>query len=313
MQVVKDNRAFDIPRERTQAFFRRGDLHFATKVHLCFVCGAADPGEGKPLSLRRQFLDWSRSNEPNIVCVQAENAVTDLLRQVDERRSSRDLAVIESAIADTVDSLLLFPESPGSFAELGLFSVNEKISKKMLVAVAPQHQGDSFIILGPIKRINSQSSYSPQPIVLSDALDASFEQIRTRLVGGAGSTGTYGRRYAHSEWKSYALRDQLSIIDKLTDLSGSITEEDLFDLVFKIFGNYEKSDIRILVALLKSMDRIYRTEMGDIIRRLDSPIAQFIDGGAGEAVEVKASWSQSYKQHMPQDASDLVRSDNGIR
>ena len=258
--------------------------------------------------MRRQFLDWSQVNEPNIVCVQAENAVTDLLRQVDERRSSKDLAVIEEAIANTVDSLLLFPESPGSFAELGIFSVNEEISKKMLVAVAHQYQGDSFIILGPIKKINARSTYSPQPIVLSDDPVAAFEQIRVRLLGEAINASSYARRYSHGEWKQYSPRDQLSIIDKVVDMCGVLTEEDLFDVILKIFGKYEKSDIRILVALLKAMGRVGRTaDMGDIVRVAKHAPAPFIDGGGADATDVKASWTEAYSEHVPDALTTLSR------
>lgn len=104
MQVVKENKAFESPRERTIEFFSRGDLHFSKDFHLSFVCGAADG----PLAFRRQFLDWASAHEPKLICVRAENAVTDLLRQADEVGGSRSLAVIEGMIAETVDSLLIF-------------------------------------------------------------------------------------------------------------------------------------------------------------------------------------------------------------
>ena len=133
MQVIKENKAFDSPREKTVTFFSRGDLYFSRDLHLSFVCGGEDPRDGEPPKFRRQFLDWVKSSEPKLVCVLAENAVTDLLRQVDERRVGNNLGAIENVIAETVDSLLLFPESPGSFAELGLFSANENICEKMLI------------------------------------------------------------------------------------------------------------------------------------------------------------------------------------
>lgn len=305
MQVVKENKAFDPPRSRIVGFFKRGDLHFSTGVHLCFVCGAADPEPGVPPKIRRQFLNWIESNEQKIVCVLAENAVTDLLRQVDERRASRDLAVIEETIANTVDSLLLFPESPGSIAELGLFSANENISRKMLVAVAHEHQGDSFIILGPVKKINANSSFSPQPIIITHDIAASFDQIRTRLLGEEKRARSYAKRYSHSEWKEYSPREQLAIIDKMIDLTGVVTEDDLFDLVNRAFGKYEKTDIRLLVALLTTMGRVERTHMGDMIRVVGKSKMPFIDGGGQEAIEVKAAWSEAYRQHVPEALEEI--------
>lgn len=309
MQVVKDIKAFDPPRARMAGFFKRGDLHFTNGVHLCFVCGAADPKEGAPLSHRRQFLNWIEDNERRIVCVQAENAVTDLLRQVDERKASKDLAVIEETIATTVDSLLLFPESPGSFAELGLFSANDAISQKMLVAVTHKHQGDSFIILGPVKKINANSSFSPQPIIMSDDSNASFSQIRTRLLGEDRHVSSYAKRYSHGDWKEYKPRDQLAILDKAVDLAGILTEDDLFDLVNKSFGKYEKSEIRLLVALLTTMGRVARTDMGDIVRIVSKSKMPFMDGGGQDAIEVKAAWAETYREHVP-DAIEEIEGRN---
>ncbi|UNK56181.1 retron St85 family effector protein [Pseudoxanthomonas daejeonensis] len=298
MQVIKENKAFDPPRSRIVSFFRRGDLHFRTDIHLCFVCGAADPLKGEPPKWRRQFLDWVAVNEGKIICVKAENAVTDLLREVDERRTSKDLSIIEETIADTVDSLLLFPESPGSFAELGLFSANDAIGRKMLVAVEHQYQGDSFIILGPVKRINAISSFTPLPIVISEP-EASFAQIRTRLLKEEQRGKSYAKRYSHGDWKAYSPREQLAIIDKIIDLTGILTEDDLFDLINKIFGKYEKSDIRLLVALLTTLGRAERTDMGDIVRILKNSKMPFIDGGGEEAAEVKAAWADTYRGHVP--------------
>lgn len=289
------------------SFFKRGDLHFSRDVHLCFVCGAADPPAGEPPKIRRQFLDWITKNESKIVCVEAENAVTDLLREVDERRTSKNLAVIEETIADTVDSLLLFPESPGSFAELGLFSANEAITQKMLVAVEHQYQGDSFIILGPIKRINASSSYAPLPLVLTEDVESSFSQISTRLLMEEQRGKSYAKRYFHGEWKAYSPREQLAIIDKVIDLTGVLTEEDLFDLINKIFGKYEKSEIRLLVALLTTMGRAGRTHMGDIVRILKNSKMPFIAGGGEESTEVKAIWADTYREHVPDALEEIER------
>gem|GEM_PF-3689704 len=269
-------------------------------LHLCFVCGAADPVDDEPPKLRRSFLTWIQLNEPKIVCVMAENAVTDLLRQVDERMASKDLSVIEETIASTVDSLLMFPESPGSFAELGLFSANTNICQKMLVAVAHEYQGDSFIILGPIKRINSQSSFSPQPLIVSADRESSFSHIRDRLLGEERRARSYAKRFAHGEWKDYSPREQLAIVDKITDLTGILTQDDLFDLINKSFGKYEKSNIRLLLGLLASMNRIRRSEMGDIIRISAGSRMPFINGGGPDAVDTKASWGAAYAEHLPE-------------
>ncbi len=307
MRIVKENKAFDSAREKTEAFFARGDLYFSTDSHLCFVCGAADPRPGDPPKLRRQFLDWAKENEQKLVCVLAENAVTDLLRQVDERHKNNDLGVIENVIANTVDSLLLFPESPGSFAELGLFSANDAICKKMMIAVLAEHQGDSFITLGPIKAVGLKSSFIPLPIVLREPYNDAFRQIADRLLGEAKNKRNYRRRYSLKQWKDYEKREQLAILDCIFDIVGICTEDDLFEIISKRFGGHERSEIRLLTGLLAALDRVVRTEDADIVRRQLSGRNPFIEGGENELTELKAKWNDNYAAHLPEAIDELKR------
>jgi hypothetical protein len=63
----------------------------------------------------------------------------------------RDLISFEQHIAELSSVIVLILESPGSLAELGLFSVIEAFQKKLLVIVDTSHyQSSSFIRLGPI-------------------------------------------------------------------------------------------------------------------------------------------------------------------
>lgn len=63
----------------------------------------------------------------------------------------RDLVSFERHLAELSSVIVLVLESPGSLAELGLFSVIEEYQRKLLVFVDTQHyQSDSFIKLGPI-------------------------------------------------------------------------------------------------------------------------------------------------------------------
>jgi len=176
----------------------------------------------------------------------------------------------------------------------------------MLIAVEHQYQGDSFIILGPVKKINAISTFSPLPIVIYEP-EASFSQIRTRLLKEELRGRSYAKRYSHGEWKAYSPREQLAIIDKIVDLTGILTENDLFYIINQTFGNYEKFDIRLLVSLLTTLGRAERTDMGDIVRILKNSKMPFIDGGGDEAAEVKAIWAETYREHVPDALQEVVR------
>lgn len=307
MQVIKENRAFDVPREKTFNFFARGDLYFSRDLHLSFVCGAADPRDGQLPKFRRRFLDWAQVNESKLVCVRAENAVTDLLRQVDERHASNNLAVIENVIAKTVDSLLIFPESPGSFAELGLFAANESICAKMLIALLAEHQGDSFITLGPVKHVSMKSAYAPLPIVLTVPYEDVFRKIADRLLGELKSKRGYRRRYSVRQWKEYEFREQLAILDCIFDLLGICTEDDLFDLIFRRFGTYERTEVRLLTGLLAALGRVRRTNDADVVRLAVASPNSFVEGGEDEATDIRAKWNDSYRSHLPEAVDEIAK------
>jgi hypothetical protein len=306
LQVVKENKAFESPREKTLEFFSRGDLYFSRDFHLSFVCGAADRDTGEPLSFRTQFLCWAQQHEPKLICVQAENAVTDLLRQADEVGGARSLAVIERMIADTVDSLLIFPESPGSFAELGLFAASDDLCKKTLVAMLAEHQGPSFITLGPVRHIALLSAFAPVPIVLVLPFADAFQQIADRLLGEMKHKRSYRRRFALKEWSEYTKREKLAILDGFFELTGICTEEDLFDFLGRRFGLAEQSEVRLLTALLAALGRVEMTDDADIVRIFGLQPLSFMEGAEDDAIELKAKWNEAYRIHLPEAAGEIA-------
>jgi hypothetical protein len=157
-----------------QVFKEKRVYHRRKNRFIMFVCGGRlDEGE---LSLRKQFVVWAETNLPDFVCLLAEEALKDSFGQ--EGRRFVNLAKFESILADVADCVLIFPESPGSFAEAGFFSNSKVIRKKTLVINPLQLQtSESFLNLGPIDTISSFSFL--KPTVLLNALD--FTPIRSRL------------------------------------------------------------------------------------------------------------------------------------
>jgi hypothetical protein len=128
-----------------------------------FVCGGKI-GNGET-SLRQQFIQWAEHNLPNFICLLAEDALKDGF--VVGRRKFIDLARFESVIAGIADCVLIFPESPGSFAETGFFSNSKKIRDKTLVINPIDKQKDSFLNMGPIHTIDRFSFLSQQSFLAS--------------------------------------------------------------------------------------------------------------------------------------------------
>jgi hypothetical protein len=307
LQVIKGNSAFDKPREKLKSYFSRGDLFIASHLHLSFVCGAATdtlPGSNER-SMRSLFVEYvQNSTSARLLCIRAETAATELLRQLEERKRI-NLSQFEKLIADTVDSVLLFPESPGSFAELGYFSAFDDIADKSLVAVKEKHQGASFLILGPIHRISARSNYKPMPIVIGENINASMQVIVERLVGDAASRRPYRERFEKHAWKDYGSRAQLSILDEIIAIIGAITEKDLQHAIEDIFGAYDIARVRMHLSLLSAMDRLVRNDNGDMFSTGRGQNLMACD--AGERVTEVSRWVSAYAEHLPDVAVEMDR------
>lgn len=71
-----------------------------------------------------------------------------------------DLLSLEGLLAESVDAIVIIPESPGSFAELGAFANDEKLRKKLICLVDIKYKKDkSFINQGPLKLVKKENPH----------------------------------------------------------------------------------------------------------------------------------------------------------
>ncbi|EDV7623076.1 UDP-3-O-(3-hydroxymyristoyl)glucosamine N-acyltransferase, partial [Salmonella enterica subsp. diarizonae] len=113
-----------------------------------FLCGK-DKSDKK--SLRYKFSTFL-SQEKGITLTYPEDLFEDLL----EGQGKNSLLSLETQLANSVDLIVLIPESPGSFAELGAFSMDKALAKKMLVMRLGEYKsGKSFINHGPIRLVRT--------------------------------------------------------------------------------------------------------------------------------------------------------------
>ena len=124
--------------------------------------------EPKPKSLRDAFLRGISSTAlKNSYTLQIE----DILEFFDKDSPYIDLVKFESDIAQVCELVLLFAESPGSFAELGRFSVIEGIFEKLLLIVQSKYLSkSSFITNGPVASL--RRTYPNSVFSFADATTA---------------------------------------------------------------------------------------------------------------------------------------------
>lgn len=90
----------------------------------------------------------------------------DLFDELLKKSDSFDLLSLENLLAESVDVIVVIPESPGSFTELGAFANNEKLRAKMVCVMDSTYKDHtSFINQGPVKLIRK---YNKDAIVYID-------------------------------------------------------------------------------------------------------------------------------------------------
>ncbi|MRI49546.1 hypothetical protein FDP61_09345 [Enterobacter ludwigii] len=78
----------------------------------------------------------------------------DLFEELLAGQGQYSLLSLENILADSVDVVVIIPESPGSFAELGAFSNNNKLVKKLICISQNKYKNDkSFINYGPYRLV----------------------------------------------------------------------------------------------------------------------------------------------------------------
>ena len=116
-----------------------------------FLCGA-DLGNSKTgrHKLAKLFEEY-----PRYKLLYPEDLFDDLMAG----QGQQSLLVLENILADSVDSIVLLPESPGSFAELGAFASNSRLANKIVFVGQKKYaKKKSFINYGPVRLIKASDT-----------------------------------------------------------------------------------------------------------------------------------------------------------
>jgi hypothetical protein len=90
---------------------------------------------------------------------------------------------MEADLAKLADLVIVIVESPGTFAELGAFSNSDALRPKLLAIVDSAYSPPqkSFIALGPIHWIETESNFAPTIYVPLASILTAIGQIEERL------------------------------------------------------------------------------------------------------------------------------------
>lgn len=154
-----------------------------------------------------------------------------------------DIVDFENLIGDLSIAIVIFPEAPGSFAELGYFSGQDKLAPKILLALDSNHQRDgSFISLGPASKISKKSIFQ-LPIQI-DYKNPDFELIAARIKHHA-RIKERKKSFEPTVFSDLHPFELFSLIHKITEILVVATGEDIDFLLRSMFdGHIRPSQVK---------------------------------------------------------------------
>jgi hypothetical protein len=210
-----------------------------------FLCGG--PLKPRRANMRSEFLRWSGKKFPEVVTLLAEDAYTHT--KIYDEPETVNLSEFEHIICTISDCILLFPESEGSFAELGFFSGRDEITKKILVANAVRFQSkDSFINLGPIRTIDRVSFLSPAVQILRKGRTFDFEPLKERLERLI--TRPKRKPFQYAPYKSLDHLGKFLITLEMISIFRFVTLDSLSECIRAAFGYANQRQLKRTLSIL---------------------------------------------------------------
>ena len=143
----------------------RATFRVTAPTPVILVCGGVDPVilPSRIMSFRDAFLRVHRTSSLRRFSVRLAEEVVPFF----PRGRYEDILSFEPDIAQICELVVLFSESPGSFAELGAFAMDPEISARTLaVSTRWFYDQQSFIKLGPIKAL--ENAYDRSAVCVSN-------------------------------------------------------------------------------------------------------------------------------------------------
>ncbi len=146
-------------------------FNFKTTV---FLCGADITQKDKIRYKIAEALKWKFWAD----IIYPEDIFDELLYS----SKTKDLLSLEGLLADSVDAIVLIPESPGSYAELGAFANDELLRSKLICLVDKKYKKDkSFINQGPLRLVKKANPFGLifiDPDDINEEIDKLISSLR---------------------------------------------------------------------------------------------------------------------------------------
>ena len=237
--------------QRVSQYFQSEDTYILPDSRIVFVCG----GNSNENDMRPQFCKYASEHLSHFRIFLAEKALNDYWQHPEPE--FQNLADFEDIIAELSTCVVMFPESPGSFAELGYFARSDTLRKKMLVVNNACYQSqDSFIALGPINLIDQYSDFKPT-VQLAYSGSPEFKLVEDRL----------NMRIPHFKnrkklkakiYLEMTIEQKFYTVFEIIRIFQALTAEGVIFAFQKIWGEANPPELLRLLSILVAADYIKR-------------------------------------------------------
>lgn len=246
--------------------------------NIIFVCGGNDDHQMRP-----RFVEYCKAELSEYVVFLPEYAMSIIAE--DGGEGQFDLADFEELVAKLAHAVVVFPEAPGSYAETGYFSAIQNIAAKCVLVLDGSFIQDSFISLGPAKKIAASSAYFPNIVLSYD--DPNFEAVKERIVRRQGFKNH--RRLEVKSFNEMTMFELAGIILKIVELLIFATFDDVSRILSSIFqARYSKGTAANIISILAGAKFITRIgSYGHFCVTSSKRILQLRDGRIDREKEVR--------------------------
>ncbi len=286
---------------RVSSIFKSKKLFLSQDRHIIFLCGG--PVTKPQSSSRSKFFHYARTSLNHVTFFLAEDASRDFIKHGDP--GFINLSDFEKFIAGVAHGVILFPETPGAIAELGLFSGHGEIRKRLLVVNDKKHQGqDSFINLGPMDTVDKYSLFKPRLVLDLGARKPNFSDVTDRLE----RLGQFRNRkiFKTDRFKEMPPNERLFVVLELVNLFGALSFPEIAEVVTYIFGRPKAKDLRHLLSVLIAAKYLRRRGLDEEVFSPANPSHSFFDFEGIDYDGLKVEIVDYYQTHDP-DRVDLLR------
>lgn len=265
----------------------RSSYNARRSSNIIFVCGGNDDTH-----MRMLFRGYCVNNLSDFEIFFPEYAMEYIFStELDE---PFDITDFEQLICELSHAIVIFPEAAGSFAETGYFSAIEQIAKRCILVLNSKCKKDSFISLGPAKKIAEKTVF--HPLVHIDYDNPNFDEIPERIKRI--NLRKYKKRLSFEKFKDLSAYDLSCIIHEIVNILSIATIDDIlftFRLIFK--NRFSATKVRKLMSILIGAE--YLRHLGDYGHMSINPkkpkLLELRNGYAEEERAIRLSLADIYQ------------------